>query len=218
MKLFSLESPFGRAVALIADLCILNMLFLFGCFPVFTIGASCAALYDTVNALLMQECPGIARHFFSAFGRHFKKGTVLFLICAGFGAFMIFDLMCAMQWDSIMAMICLGVILASSYFYFAEMALIPMTLIRSQEKVWDIIRQSFALALRGGWSTVVAVVLNVLPFALFFFSPALFLNTWMFWFLLGFGMTAYLNSWLLLKAVDPEAWEEIRPVKREKQK
>lgn len=214
MKLFSLDSPIGRAIALIADLCILNLLFFLSCIPVFTIGAACAALYDTVNAMLGQECGGISRHYFSAFGRNFKKGTVLFLMSAAFLAFMIFDLLCAMQWDSFMAMLCLGVIIASSYFFFALMALLPMTLIRSDDGVVEIIKSAFLHAIRGGARTVLAVALNLLPFAIFLLSPALFLNTWMFWFLVGFALVAYWNNWLLLKTLDPERWEELKPVKQ----
>ena len=38
MKLFSPDSPIGRAISLIADLVILNLLFFFSCMPVITIG------------------------------------------------------------------------------------------------------------------------------------------------------------------------------------
>lgn len=217
MKLFSLDTPFGRAVALIADLCILNLFFFLSCVPIFTIGAACAALYDTAGALLRQECGGITKHYFASFGAHFGKGTVLFLISAGFGAFMVFDLLCALSWDSFLAMLCLGVILASSYFYFATMAALPMILVRDRERrIPDILKESFLTAIRGTWRTVIAVGMNLLPWALLLFAPALFLNTWMFWFLVGFGISAYLNCWLLLKVVDSAAWEEIRPVKKNK--
>lgn len=218
MKLFSLDSPLGKAIALLADLCILNLLFLFSCLPIFTIGAGCAALYDTVHALLTQECSAVSRTFFSAFKRNFKRGTVLFLISAAFGAFMVFDLMCAAQLDSIMALLCIGVIAASSYFYFAAMALAPMTLLRSEGKVLEIVKEIFLNAIKGTWRTVVAVVLNLAPLALFLFAPALFMQTWMFWFLMGFAVLAYVNNHLLLKAVDPALWEELRPVKKEKKK
>ena len=218
MKLFSLDSPFGKAIALLADLCILNLLFLFSCLPVFTIGASCAALYDTAHGLLTQECNAVSRTFFAAFKRSFKKGTLLFLISAAFGAFMVFDLLCAAQLDSVMALLCIGVIAASSYFYFAVMALAPMTLLRSEGGVKEIIKESFLNAIKGTWRTVVAVGLNVAPFVLFLSTPALFMQTWMFWFLMGFGIVAYINNHLLLKAVDPALWEELRPVKKEKKK
>ena len=218
MKLFSLDSPLGKAIALLADLCILNLLFFLSCVPIFTIGASCAALYDTVQALLTQDATGVSRTFFTAFGRNFKKGTALFLISLAFGAFVVVDLVCATQLGQVMAVLCFGVILATSYFYFATLALAPMTLIRSEkeDKILDIIKGSFLNAIKAGWRPLVAVALNLLPFVLFFFSPALFMQTWMFWFLVGFAITAYLNNWLLLKAVDPVVWNDVKPAKREK--
>lgn len=215
MKLLSTDTPIGRAIALLADLCILNLLFFLSCIPIVTMGASIAALYDTAFALLSQECGGITRHFFSAFGRHFKKSTVLFLISAAVGAFIAVDLICAMSWDSFMAMLCLGVILASAFLFFSEIALIPLVLIRSGGTVKQILKESFLSAIRGSWRTVAAVVMNVLPWVLLLFAPAVFLNTWMFWFLVGFGITAYLNVSVLLKAVDPETAESLKTKRAE---
>lgn len=219
MKLFSLDSPLGKAIAQLADLCILNLFFFVTCIPVVTIGGACAALYNTVNAMLLGECDtSIARQYFSAFGRCFKKGTLTFLIAAAFGAFMVFDLLCAMSMDSFIAMLCLGVIIASSFFYFAVMALLPMVVNRSQGKTLALIREAFLLAIRGSWRTIVAVCLNLLPWALLLFAPSVLLNTWMYWFLVGFAISAYVNCRLLMKVVDPENWEIIKPAKIEKKK
>lgn len=212
MKLFSLDSPFGRVVSMIADLVILNLLFLFSCMPVLTIGAACGALYDTVNAMLMGECATVSRHYFDGFRKCFKRGTVLFAISAVALIVVFLDLMLALGLDSVMGLMCTGVITASGVLVLGVQALLPMMLCRESEMpVKQLIKEGFLTAMKGTWRTVAAIVLNMLPFLLFLFLPALFLRSWMFWFLMGFSMLAYVNNWLLLKVVDPESWEQLRP-------
>lgn len=217
MKLFSLDSPFGRAVALLADLCILNLLFLLSCMPLVTIGAASAALYDTVHALLTQDCSAVSRQYFAGFRRCFGKGTVLMLLSAVAVAAAVADLMLAMALDSVMGLLCTGVVLASLILVLGVLALLPMVVCRDpKERLVELVKTGFLLGLKGTWRTVIAIVLNVTPFALFLFAPALFMQTWMFWFLMGFAVLAYVNNWLLLKTVEPQTWDALRPVKKEK--
>ena len=216
MKLFSLDSPIGRAIALVADLVILNLLFLFSCVPVVTVGAACGALYDTVNAMLAGDCAAVSRQYFGAFKKCFKRGSVLFLLSVAVIGVVAFDALCALQLQNLMGALSLGVILASLLFVLAVMALLPMAVCRDPEaKLPELVKGSFLLAMKGTWRTALAVVLNALPFVLLLFSPLLFIQTWMFWFLVGFAALAYVNNWLLLKPVDPEAWDRIKPVKKD---
>lgn len=216
MKLLSPDSPIGRAISLLADLVILNLLFLFSCMPIVTIGAACGALYDTVNAMLVGECGILYRHFFAGFKKCFKRGTVLFLISAAAVAMVLLDLLLAAQVAGIMGILCTGVIGGSLVILLAVMAHLPITVSRNpEEKLLPQLRESLVLAVQNSWRTIVSVVLNVLPFVLFLFLPGLFLQSWMFWFLIGFAALAYVNNWLLLKSVDSALWDRMRPVKKE---
>ncbi len=216
MKLFSLDSPIGRAIAMMADLVILNLLFMFSCMPIVTVGAACGALYDTVNAMLLGGCGNISQHYFAGFRKCFLRGTVLFLISGAVIVMVVLDLLLALQVGGIMGLLCTGVILTSLIIVLAVMAHLPMLLCRDpEEKLLTRLRDGLLLALKNSWRTVVAVVLNVLPFVLFLFIPAMFVQTWMFWFLIGFSAIACVNNWLLLKGVAPEIWERIKPVKKE---
>ena len=215
MKLFSPDSPIGRAISLIADLVILNLLFLFSCMPVVTIGAACGALYDTVNAMLVGECGILYQQYLSGFKKCFKRGTVLFLISVAVIAMILADLVLATGVDGIMGLLCMGVIIGSLVIVLAVMAHLPMTVTRNPgEKLPALLRDSMVFTIRNGWRTIPAVVLNVLPAALFLFFPGLFVESWMFWFLIGFAALAYVNNWLLLKNVDPELWDRMRPANK----
>ena len=51
MSFFSLDSKFMQALSRIADLILLNLVFLVTCIPIFTIGAASAALYSVAFRL-----------------------------------------------------------------------------------------------------------------------------------------------------------------------
>lgn len=217
MKLFSLDSPIGRAISMVADLVILNLLFLFSCMPVVTIGAACGALYDTVGAMLAGECGSVSRQYFSGFRSCFKRGSVLFLISGVALVMAAADLILALQLEGIMGLMCVGVISGSLIIALGMMAHLPMLVCRCpEERLLALLRDSLLLAMKNSWRSIAAVVLNGLPFALFLLLPPMFLQSWMFWFLVGFSAVAYINNWLLLRGVDPAQWERLRPVKKEK--
>ena len=50
-RFLSPDSFVGKALARIADLVILNVMWLIGCIPVFTIGVSTAALYSSLKIM-----------------------------------------------------------------------------------------------------------------------------------------------------------------------
>ena len=55
MKFFNYDSPFWSFMSRIADLVIVNILWLVFCIPVFTIGASTAAMYRVTLNLVRGE-------------------------------------------------------------------------------------------------------------------------------------------------------------------
>lgn len=78
--LFNMDNPFWRFMGLLADLVLLNILFVICSIPIVTIGASTTALY-TVSLKLAKKQEGyIASTFFKAFKSNFKQSTVIWLI------------------------------------------------------------------------------------------------------------------------------------------
>ena len=76
MNIFNYESKFSQILMFVADLVILNVIFVICCIPLFTIGAAQAALYSAIRTLLDpedDEKPRIA--FFRAFRTGFKAIT-----------------------------------------------------------------------------------------------------------------------------------------------
>lgn len=79
-RLFSLDNPFMQFLSKICDLLILNVIFIFSCIPIFTIGASLSALYTITLKMVRHEEPYIVKGFFKAFVSNFKQGTIIWLL------------------------------------------------------------------------------------------------------------------------------------------
>ena len=63
MSLFRLDGPVFRFVERVANLVILNLIFLLFCVPVVTIGPAITALYYVAIKLMRREESGILRDF-----------------------------------------------------------------------------------------------------------------------------------------------------------
>ena len=84
-NLFSPDSPLMITMTQITDCIFLSLFWLLGCFPVVTIGASFAALYDASFRGLRKGDKHAWQRFWKVFKENWKAGivpTVLFLILA----------------------------------------------------------------------------------------------------------------------------------------
>lgn len=91
-KFFNPDSPLMRFLTKLADLMILNLLFLLSCIPVVTIGAAWTAMYYVTLKMVRDEEDSIIRGFFRAFRRNWKQATILWLMVLGLGAVMVLDI------------------------------------------------------------------------------------------------------------------------------
>ena len=82
--LFNFDSPLMQFLTKVADLIILNLLFLVTSVPVITIGASATALhYVALRMIHGQEGP-ITRDYFRSFRTNFRQATAIWLLLLGF--------------------------------------------------------------------------------------------------------------------------------------
>lgn len=77
---FSSDNPFFKLVNRIADMILLNVLFLVSCIPVFTIGAALTALYYVAINAWSREDGYVFRMYTKSFKENFKQSTVMWLI------------------------------------------------------------------------------------------------------------------------------------------
>lgn len=94
-RFFSPDNPVMEFIAKIFDLVVLNLIFIFSCVPVITIGASTSALSYVTLKMVRGEDPYIWRNFWKSFRQNFKQGTlvwifsILIFICLGMDFYII---------------------------------------------------------------------------------------------------------------------------------
>lgn len=99
-RFFNLDNPFMQFLNNMADLIILNIIFLLSCIPLFTIGASLSALYYVSLKMVRGESPYVWAGFWKGFRESFKQGTIIWLAFAAIAAFIGMDRMILNSGDS----------------------------------------------------------------------------------------------------------------------
>lgn len=209
MSIFNPDTTAGKIFSRLMDLIAINFLFLLTSIPIFTIGASTAAMYDMTLKMAMDEDEGLIRSYFRSFFLHFLKGTGLLVMAVLAGGFILMDYIAAAQWNNVLGIACQIVIFASLFFYLAVLAHAFPCLAYYNEKLIPTIKNAFRLSLKNGFRTAVMVLLNVLPFLLLVFLPILIQQVAVFWTILGFSLTAYYHSIHLAKLFRPQEEAEI---------
>lgn len=78
-RFFNPDNPVMEFIAKIFDLVILNLIFIFSCVPIITIGASTRALSYVTLKMVRGEDPYIWRNFWKSFRQNFKQGTLVWI-------------------------------------------------------------------------------------------------------------------------------------------
>ena len=124
-RIFDMENPVMRALAVACDLLLLNLLALLCCVPVITAGASITALNDLTIRIVRQEDEYIVRPFFRSFADNFRKATLLWLLVLLAAALLGVDYLAALSYVPALrvGIIAIGIIVfAVALYAFALLA------------------------------------------------------------------------------------------------
>lgn len=91
MNLFNMDGPVFRFLGKLADLMILNVVFLICCLPIVTIGASLTALNYVSLKMAEGEEGYIVKSFFKSFRQNFVQSTLMWLITLAAGLILCLD-------------------------------------------------------------------------------------------------------------------------------
>lgn len=199
MNIFSEDHPFGRGLSYLMDLLVLNLLWILCSLPIITMGASTAALYDQTMQMHRGDYVGLVKPFFKRFAQYMRRGLGISLIAVAVGAFIAVDFIVACALESWLGILCQIVIIASFFLYLLVLGHGIPAMVRFDCGVKDTLLHGLRYGVLHGIRGVLVVLLNAVPLLLFVFLPGYFLNTLVFWLLVGFALTAYINSSLLVK-------------------
>lgn len=194
---FDPDSWLMSTLSSLADLMIVNILWLLTSLPIITLGASTAALYSVLRPNEKRYGSSAAKEYVLAFVRNFKKGTLILLVLlipATFAVFNILMVFYGLLEDSIISYIVCG--LSVFLFLFVWSYSFPLTAC-FESGVFKTISNALILSVAHLPTTVVVTVLNLLPVIILLFFTDFFFKWTIIWLLLAFALIAKVNSWLL---------------------
>lgn len=193
--MFKIDSPLMNFLNKVADIMILNILFIIFCIPVVTIGASFSAAYYMGYKMVKDEESYIVKGFWKAFKENFRQSTIMWLIVLIVVAIIFSDYRIILysgiefpRWMVISMVTVTVVVLMGAVYMFALQA-------RYTNTVKNTIKNSFLMALSHLPTTFVLIVIYAVPVVICYFVPRVFLAM----FFISFGALIYFKSFLLLK-------------------
>lgn len=200
--LFDPDSQIMRFLARLADLVILNVVFLFTCLPLFTIGAAISALYSVVFAMDTEREGKALSTYFRAFRENFRQGTAVFLVLLLFGAASCVNMS---QFSGIggglgyglflLAMLVLILTVFTATFAFPLIS-------QFRNTTGAMLKNALLLSLSHLPRAILAGGINAFPWLVLLVNFYAFLRLGILWFALYFSAAAYYNSRILKKVFD----------------
>lgn len=204
MNIFNSDGWFARIFGTIGDIIVVNILFIICSIPIFTMGASMSAMYYTLlKKQRTGETGGIIKLFFKGFKDNFKKSTIawlLFLLIA-FVFSLDFNLFGKggpqenklMYYTSVIFFILICFI---AIYLFPVISAFENTL-------KNLILQSIYMAAKNFIFTIIIMILYTLPVYFLLASPQVFMVGIFILIVCGFGLIAYVSSFMFIKAFSP---------------
>ena len=193
--MFNLDSPLMNFLNKVADIMILNLMFLLCSIPIVTIGASFSAAYYMGFKMVKNEESYITKGFFKAFKENFKQATIIWIIVLLVMGVLIADYRIILysgiefaQWMRISTVTVTLIIAMCVVFVFALQA-------RYTNTVKNTIKNSFLMALSHLPTAFLLIAIYAVPVVIFYFVPQILPAL----VLLSMGGVLYFKSFLLLR-------------------
>lgn len=196
--MFKLDSPFMNFLNKVADIMIINILFILFSIPIITIGASYTAAYYVALKMVRNEETYIFKSFWKSFKENFVQSTIIWLIILFIVGILVCDyrliLYSGIQFAYWMRIAILAVtvivLLGLSYIF-------PMQA-RYSNTIKNTIKNAFLSALSHLPTSFVCVIVYGIPVLILYFIP----QSVAVLFLLSFGLIIYAKSFLIRKIFD----------------
>ncbi|MCB5713746.1 YesL family protein [Lactonifactor longoviformis] len=196
---FGLDSPLMRFLSRLADIFILNILFLICCVPVITIGASATALYTVTLKMARNEESYMVKGFWKAFKSNFKISTIVWLIMLVLGIILGLDYRITAAFTGIMGKVMQIAILIIGTFYTITMLYLFPYIARFVNDVKNSLKNALLFSILNLPYTILIAVITIAPVFLTFLTGKTLAYGLFIWLFFGFAAIAYVNSLLFRK-------------------
>lgn len=201
--IFSMDSPFARFMAKIADFMILNIVFAMSIVPIVTIGASITAMYDVLTRMDTRKEVTAAAGFVKSFKSNLKQSTILWIIEVIVLAIIALDLYLVGNVLDFTVTTKVTLFIVFLILFFAVIMVFGYAFVlqaRMENTVGKTIRLSAALTLVYLIpNSIFTGIINLLPVAILFMFTQLFFAVFPVWIFGGIPALAYVNSRIYMR-------------------
>ncbi len=202
-RFFNMDNKFFTFMSRVADLIILNLVCLFFCIPVVTIGPALTALFYMTMKMIRNEESYLLRGFWKSFRQNFLQGLIinLIMLAAAFLLYIDFSILGNVQ--GMPARVLYVLMLMILLLYLMVFTYIYPVLAKFYNSIRNTFVNAFLMSIRHLPYTLLMILVTVLPFVAFFFGPSHAQNIIVpLALLLGVSGIAYINSWFLVRIFD----------------
>ena len=207
-KLFNLDSPILRVLGTLADMCLLNIMTILCCLPVFTAGASITAMHYVLLKMVRNEEGYVWKDFWKSFKENLWQGMAIGSILLIFVAFFLVDCYIFKGMVETVSVPMLAIAGAFALFlYMIYLYAFPL-LAHFHNTVLGTIKNAFFVGVMAFPQTILMMIVTALPVVLVYqYAQILPL-------IIMFGLTApaYFCAWMYsktFKKIEPKTEETI---------
>ncbi len=220
--LFNYDNPVWRFIGKLGDLIVLNILWIVTSIPIVTAGASTTALYYVTLKLVRDEDGYTIKSFFKSFKENFRQSTIIWLIMLTVGLILGFDLYFFMYMQtepSKLRTVMVMIFGSISLIYICILTYVFPLQSRFYNPIKRTLFNAFFMSVRHILQTLGILVMDAAVVVLMFFTFFAAPQFSVLFFLFGFPLIAFVNSFVFhgifkkyMPKSDREDDRELRPL------
>lgn len=187
----------------VADLIMLNIVFIICCIPIVTIGASVTAMHYVTLKMVRNEESYIIRGFFKSFKENFKQSTIIWLIMLAAGVLLVFDFIIIRQTgtEGFMKIIYYALFMILFVYTMVLTYIFPL-LSKFENSIKNTFKNALFMSIRHLPWTILLIIVSFGPAIATLLISVVFVYGMLVWIMVGFALLAYINSFMFMKIFD----------------
>ena len=197
-KKLNIDNPFFEFMERVADVILLNALFIIGSLPIFTIGMTTTALYSVTFKLVRREEISVVPEFIKVCKKEWKQSTKIWCFLLFTGMILLIDILYVSQLNKAGSWRMIGIVIGilASLWAIVYSYVFPV-LAQFENTTKNTVKNAFVMAIRHFPYTFLILLLNIIPvicLILGAYFTGLIVPIYLF---AGFATVAFINGMML---------------------
>ena len=210
-NLFNMDGPLFRFLSKVADLMILNIIFLISCIPIVTIGASVTALSYVTLKMKDGEEGYVFKTFFRSFRENFKQSTLIWLLMLLLAVVMVVDFLIIGNMEGTMSRVMKVLVGMGALIWLMEFTYVFPLQSRFYNTIRQTLQNALLLSIANFPKTLCMMAVTIIAVLATMWNSYTVWYGLLVWILLGFAVISWINSHFfygIFKKLMPDQEEE----------